>query len=189
MELLKQRILKDGEIQDGGILKVGSFLNHQIDIELMDEIGRAFYELYKDAGINKIMTIEASGIAIASMTARHFKAPVVFAKKAKSLNLGSQVYTSRVHSFTYDRDYDVTVDKRYLTKADRVLIVDDFMARGKAMTGLLDICRQAGSEVCGVGICIEKGFQGGGDALREQGVRVESLAIVAHIENGKVVFR
>ena len=102
MELLKQRILKDGEIQDGGILKVGSFLNHQIDIELMDEIGRAFYELYKDAGVNKIMTIEASGIAIASMTARHFKAPVVFAKKAKSLNLGSQVYTSRVHSFTYD---------------------------------------------------------------------------------------
>jgi xanthine phosphoribosyltransferase len=189
MELLKQRILKDGEIQDGGILKVGSFLNHQIDIGLMDEIGRAFYELYKNDGVNKIMTIEASGIAIASMTARHFGVPVVFAKKAKSLNLGSQVYTSRVHSFTYDRDYDVTVDKRYLTKADRVLIVDDFMARGKAMAGLLEICRKAGAEVCGVGICIEKGFQGGGDALRAKGVRIESLAVLDRIENGQIVFR
>ena len=136
---------------------------------LLDEIGRAFYEKYKDRGITRILTIEASGIAIACMTARYFNVPVVFAKKAKSKNLDGDVYTSVVHSFTYGRDYDITLAKKFLGPQDTVLLVDDFLAVGKAMSGMLDICRQAGAHVAGIGIAIEKGFQSGGAALRQAG--------------------
>lgn len=189
MEKLKQRILKDGQVRNGEVLKVDSFLNHQMDIDLLDEIGAEFQRLFADENITKILTIEASGIAIACMAARHFHVPVVFAKKAKSLNLDGELYTSKVHSFTYDRDYDITVSKKFIQSDDRILIIDDFMANGKAMDGLIDICHQAHAQVVGIGICIEKGFQGGGDRLRKEGYRLESLAIVESMEPGHIVFR
>lgn len=189
MEKLKQRILKDGQVRNGEVLKVDSFLNHQMDIDLLDEIGAEFQRLFADENITKILTIEASGIAIACMAARHFHVPVVFAKKAKSLNLDGELYTSKVHSFTYDRDYDITVSKKFIQSDDRILIIDDFMANGKAMDGLIDICQQAHAQVVGIGICIEKGFQGGGDRLRKEGYRLESLAIVESMEPGHIVFR
>lgn len=189
MEKLKQRILKDGQVRNGEVLKVDSFLNHQMDIDLLDEIGAEFQRLFQDENITKILTIEASGIAIACMAARHFHVPVVFAKKAKSLNLDGELYTSKVHSFTYDRDYDITVSKKFIQSDDRILIIDDFMANGKAMDGLIDICQQAHAQVVGIGICIEKGFQGGGDRLRKEGYRLESLAIVESMEPGHIVFR
>lgn len=189
MEKLKQRILKDGQVRNGEVLKVDSFLNHQMDIDFLDEIGAEFQRLFADENITKILTIEASGIAIACMAARHFHVPVVFAKKAKSLNLDGELYTSKVHSFTYDRDYDITVSKKFIQSDDRILIIDDFMANGKAMDGLIDICHQAHAQVVGIGICIEKGFQGGGDRLRKEGYRLESLAIVESMEPGHIVFR
>ena len=189
MEKLKQRILKDGQVRNGEVLKVDSFLNHQMDIDLLDEIGAEFQRLFADENITKILTIEASGIAIACMAARHFHVPVVFAKKAKSLNLDGELYTSKVHYFTYDRDYDITVSKKFIQSDDRILIIDDFMANGKAMDGLIDICHQAHAQVAGIGICIEKGFQGGGDRLRKEGYRLESLAIVESMEPGHIVFR
>ena len=189
MEQLKQRIRKDGQVRNGDVLKVDSFLNHQMDIGLLDEIGAEFQRLFADENITKILTIEASGIAIACMAARHFHVPVVFAKKAKSLNLDGELYTSKVHSFTYDRDYDITVSKKFIQSDDRILIIDDFMANGKAMDGLIDICHQAHAQVAGIGICIEKGFQGGGDRLRKEGYRLESLAIVESMEPGHIVFR
>ncbi|MEE1354274.1 MAG: xanthine phosphoribosyltransferase [Absicoccus porci] len=189
MEKLKQRILKDGQVRNGEVLKVDSFLNHQMDIDFLDEIGAEFQRLFADENITKILTIEASGIAIACMAARHFHVPVVFAKKAKSLNLDGELYTSKVHSFTYDRDYDITVSKKFIQSDDRILIIDDFMANGKAMDGLIDICHQAHAQVAGIGICIEKGFQGGGDRLRKEGYRLESLAIVESMEPGHIVFR
>ena len=154
MQLLEERILQDGQVRPGNVLKVDCFLNHQLDIALLDEIGKAFYEVYKNDGINKILTIEASGIAIACMTARHFGVPVVFAKKAKSKNIDGDVYTSTVHSFTYGKDYDITLSKKFLGPEDKVLIVDDFLAVGKAMHGLLDVCKQAGATVGGIGIAI-----------------------------------
>ena len=144
MKLLEERILREGQVRPGNVLKVDCFLNHQLDVELLDAIGAEFHRIFGGDGINKIVTIEASGIAIACMTARHFGVPVVFAKKAKSKNIDGDVYTSVVHSFTYGRDYDITLSKKFLSSADRVLIVDDFLANGKAMKGLLDVCRQAG---------------------------------------------
>ena len=190
MELLEQRIREQGQVRPGNILKVDCFLNHQLDVELLDEIGKEFYRLYKDEGINKILTIEASGIAIACMTARYFHVPVVFAKKAKSKNLDGEVFTSVVHSYTYGRDYDITLARKFLGPQDKVLIVDDFLAVGKAMNGLLDICKQAGAQVGGIGIAIEKGFQPGGAALRAAGYRVTSLAIVDGMGNdGSLEFR
>ena len=191
MKELEERILRDGNVREGNILKVDSFLNHQLDIELLDHVGAEFYRLYRDAGVTKIMTIEASGIAIASLTARYFHVPVVFAKKAKSRNLDGDLYTSVVHSFTYGRDYNVTLAKKFLSAQDRVLLIDDFLADGKAMDGLLDICAQAGAQVAGCGICIEKGFQPGGARLRGRGLRVESLAIVESMDaaSGTVTFR
>ena len=178
MKELKDRIRKDGKVLNADILKVDSFLNHQIDVELLDHIGMEFKKRFENEKITKVLTIEASGIAIACMTARHFNVPVVFAKKARSGNIGSSVYTSVVHSFTYDRNYDITLSRQYLSSDDKVLIVDDFMANGQAMLGMIDICRQAGAEVGGIGIVIEKGFQDGGDMIRRQGYHVESLAIV-----------
>ena len=190
MQLLEERILQDGQVRPGNVLKVDCFLNHQLDIALLDEIGKAFYEVYKNDGINKILTIEASGIAIACMTARHFGVPVVFAKKAKSKNIDGDVYTSTVHSFTYGKDYDITLSKKFLGPEDKVLIVDDFLAVGKAMHGLLDVCKQAGATVCGIGIAIEKGFQPGGETLRSQGYKLTSLAIVDYMDDeGNLRFR
>lgn len=190
MNFLEERIVKDGQVRAGNILKVDSFLNHQLDVNLLDQIGKAFYEKYKDKGINKVLTVEASGIAIACMCARYFGVPVVFAKKAKSKNLDGDLYTSVVHSFTYDRDYDVTLAKKFLSKEDTVLLVDDFLAVGKAMNGLIDICNQAGATVAGIGIAIEKGFQDGGMRLRNEGYDVTSLAIVDSMDEEKgVTFR
>ena len=190
MKELEDRIRKDGIVKAGGVLKVDAFLNHQCDTQLFDHMGAEWARLFADAPINKILTIEASGIAIACMTARHFNVPVVFAKKAKSKNIDGEVYTSKVQSFTYGREYDITLAKKFLNSGDRVLILDDFLANGKAMKGLLDVCNQAGCSVAGIGICIEKGFQEGGHLIRQMGVRVESLAIVdAMSEEGGVVFR
>lgn len=189
MNFLEERILKEGHVRPGNILKVDSFLNHQIDVELLDQIGEAFYKKYRDAGITRILTIESSGIAIAAMTARYFKVPFVFAKKAKSKNIDGDVYTSCVHSYTYDKDYDITLSMKYLGADDTVFIIDDFMATGKAMNGLLDICNQAGAKVAGIGIAIEKGFQDGGDELRKKGYNVTSLAIVDSMDDCKLVFR
>ena len=190
MKLLEERIRKDGTIRGTEVLKVDRFLNHQMDIKLINEIGKEFYRLFGDCGVNKILTIEASGIGIACVAAQHFKVPVVFAKKAKSKNIDGEVYTSTVHSYTYGRDYDITLAKKFLGPADRVLILDDFLANGKAMRGLLDVCRQAGATVAGIGVCIEKGFQPGGAELRAEGYRVASLAIVdAMGDDGSLTFR
>ena len=191
MELLEKRIAQDGEVYPGNILKVSSFLNHQMDIDLLRAMGREWKRLFADAGINKILTIEASGIGIACIAALEFGCPVVFAKKSKSLNLGKDVYTTRVESFTHKNISDVVVDRRYLGPQDRVLIIDDFLANGKALEGLMDLLQQAGATLCGIGIAIEKGFQEAGDRLRAQGIRLESLAIVDAMdgENGTITFR
>jgi len=190
MNFLEERIASDGQVRAGNILKVDSFLNHQLDVDLLDQVGKAFYEKYKDKGITKVLTVEASGIAIACMTAQYFHVPVVFAKKAKSRNLDGDLYTSVVHSFTYDRDYNVTLSKKFLSSEDKVLLVDDFLAVGKAMNGLIDICNQAGAKVEGIGIAIEKGFQDGGARLRGAGYDVTSLAIVDAMDEEKgITFR
>ena len=192
MELLEERIRQDGEVYPGNILKVNSFLNHQMDIGLLKEMGDEWARLFADAGINKILTIEASGIGIACIAGMSFgNCPVVFAKKSKSLNLGKDVYTAKVESFTHKNVSDVVVDKRFLSSGDRILIIDDFLANGKALEGLMEIVNQAGAEVVGVGIAVEKGFQGAGDRFRSQGVRLESLAIVDSMdaETGEIVFR
>lgn len=192
MELLEQRIIKDGVVKKGNVLKVDSFLNHQIDIELYSEIGAEFARLYKDCDVTKILTIEASGIGIACVTAQSFNnVPVVFAKKNKTNNLSDDVYSSKVVSFTHGREYEIVVSKSYIKPEDRILIIDDFLANGKALEGLIKIINQAGATVVGAGIVIEKGFQPGGETLRKQGVRVESLAIVESMndETGEIVFR
>lgn len=189
MELLEKRILEDGNVKQGNILKVDSFLNHQLDIRLLNDIGKEFKRLFDEEKITKILTIEASGIAIASITAQYFDVPVLFAKKAKSRNLDGETYTSVVHSYTYGTDYTITVAKRFLDENDRVLIIDDFMAVGKAMEGLLDVVKQSKATVAGIGIVIEKGFQGGGDALRNRGYRLESLAVIDSMENCVIKFR
>lgn len=181
--------MQEGQVRPGNVLKVDCFLNHQLDVDLLDKVGDEFYRIFKDDGINKILTIEASGIAIACMTARHFNVPVVFAKKAKSKNIDGEVYTSTVHSYTYGRDYDITLSKKFLSPSDKVLILDDFLANGKAMKGLLDVCAQAGATVGGIGICIEKGFQPGGAELRAAGYKLASLAIVDTMTDDQLTFR
>ncbi|MCR4842186.1 MAG: xanthine phosphoribosyltransferase [Eubacterium sp.] len=188
MNFLEERILKDGIVKDGSILKVDSFLNHQLDVTLLDEIGKEFHKIYGDRGITKVLTVEASGIAIACMSAQHFGVPVVFAKKAKSKNIEGEVYTSKVMSFTYGKEYDVTLSKKFLSEDDTVFIVDDFLATGKALKGLLDICSQAGANVAGIGICIEKRYQGGGDELRAKGYDITSLARIASMDENGIVF-
>ena len=189
MELLKNRIIADGRIKDSHIIKVDGFLNHQIDIELLNEIGREFKSIFEKENITKIITIEASGIAIACATAMHFNVPIVFAKKSESKNIDGAVYTTTVTSYTRGRDYTVILEKKYLTSDDRILIIDDILATGKAQQGLLDISSQAGAQVAGIGIVIEKGFQGGGDQLRDSGYNVQSLAIIDSMENNEVKFR
>ncbi len=190
MKAMEERILTDGNVRAGNILKVDAFLNHQMDVAFLDKVGEEFYRFYKDEGITKIITIEASGIAIACMAARYFDVPVVFAKKAKSRNLDGDLYTSKVVSFTYGKEYTITLAQKFLGAEDRVLIIDDFLADGKAMDGLVDICTQAGASIAGCGICIEKGFQPGGARLRGMGLRIESLAIVDEMtDDGKITFR
>jgi xanthine phosphoribosyltransferase len=191
MELLEKRIAADGEVYPGNILKVSSFLNHQMDIGLLRQMGEEWARLFADKQINKILTIEASGIGIACIAALSFDCPVVFAKKSKSLNLGKDVYTTEVESFTHKNISHVVVDKRYLGPEDRVLIIDDFLANGKALEGLMDLIDQAGATLAGIGIAIEKGFQGAGDRFRAQGLPLESLAIVDSMdgETGEIVFR
>ncbi len=176
MELLERRIVKDGKIAEGNILKVDCFLNHQIDVGFLSQLGEEFYRLYKDCGITKILTIEASGIGIACLTAQHFNVPVVFAKKSKTVNISGDVHTAKVESYTHGKVYDVTVSKDYLTSEDKLLIIDDFLARGNALHGLLELAKCAGAQVAGVGIVIEKAYQDGGQIIRDMGVRVESLA-------------
>lgn len=189
MKLLEDRILEDGVIKEGGIVKVDSFLNHQMDITLINEIGKEFFRLFGNDNITKILTVEASGIGIACIVAQYFNVPVVFAKKSESKNLDGDVYTSKVVSYTKGKEYDIRVSKKYITDADRVLIIDDFLAKGKAVFGLCDILTQAGASLAGVGICIEKGFQEGGALIRERGIHLESLAIVELAENGGITFR
>ena len=191
MNCLEERILKDGVVKEGNVLKVDSFLNHQMDIELFNEMGKEFKRLFADKNINKILTIEASGIGLACINAQHFDVPVVFAKKAKSINLDGDMYCTKIESFTHKRVYDVIVSKKFLSKEDHVLIIDDFLANGCAVAGLVDLVRSAGATVEGVGIAVEKGFQQGGQLLRDKGLQVESLAIVESMnhETGEIVFR
>lgn len=188
MEKLKERIRTDAEVRPGGIIKVDNFLNHQMDTALIDEMGRDFYEHFKKYDITKILTIEASGIGIACLAARYFNVPVVFAKKSEAKNLSSELYTSEVFSFTKAKTFTVRVDKKYITSADRVLLIDDFLANGRALLGLMDIINQAGATLCGAGICVEKAFQDGGDIIRKMGVDLYSLAIVDVDEDGKLIF-
>jgi len=189
MELLKDRIRKDGRVKDGHIIKVDSFLNHQIDIELLSAIGKEFRRLFDGQNITKVITIEASGISMACFTAKYFNVPVVFAKKSASKNIDGDVYTTTITSYTRGIDYTVILEKRFLTPDDRILIIDDILATGKAQQGLLDISSQAGATVCGIGVVIEKGFQGGGDKLRAAGYNLQSLAIIDNMENQTVTFR
>lgn len=189
MKLLEDRILQDGIFKEGGILKVDSFLNHQMDIELINEIGKEFARLFKHKNITKILTIEASGIGIACITAQYFNVPVVFAKKAQSKNLDGEMYTTNVHSYTHDKDYIIHVSKKFIVPEDNILVIDDFLANGKALIGLMDIIEQAGATLAGCGICIEKGFQKGGDYIRSLGVELQSLAILDNAQDGKIVFR
>ncbi len=189
MELLKQKILREGRVENGDILKVDSFLNHQLDIELLNEIGKEFKKRFAEENINKILTIEASGIAIACITAQYFHVPVVFAKKTESRNLDKETYESNVYSYTKEKNYKIRVSKRYIDKRDNILILDDFLANGKALLGLKDIIEQANANLVGAGIVIEKGFQKGGDLLRNDGVRVDSLVIIDSLENGRIEFR
>ena len=189
MELLKQRILKDGHATEDDVLKVDSFLNHQMDINLLNEIGREFRRRFDGEPITKILTIEASGIGIAAIAAQHFgNVPVVFAKKTKSRNLDGALYTAHVKSFTKGIVYDIQVSQKFIGPEDCVLVLDDFLAKGEALKGLMKIVNESGAKLAGCGIVIEKGFQEGGKLLREQGIRVESLAIVSTISGGKVTF-
>ena len=191
MNFLEKRILKDGVLKEGNVLKVDSFLNHQMDIALMDEIGKEFYRRFCDKPITKILTIEASGIAIAYGVAQQFGVPLIFAKKSKSVNIDNAVYTAEVESFTHKNTNQIIVSKKFLTKDEHVLIVDDFLANGCALQGLISICDQAGATVEGIGIAIEKGFQNGGKIIREAGYQLESIAIVDGMnpETGEVFFR
>lgn len=178
MELLKRRIREDGRVEGPDILKVDSFLNHQMDIELFNEVGKEFARRFEGCGVNKILTIEASGIGIACIVAQYFGCKVVFAKKSKTLNISGEMYTAQVESFTHGRVYDILVSKRFLGPEDRVLIIDDFLANGVALRGLREVVRQSGAQLVGAGIAVEKAFQPGGEQLRAEGMRIESLARV-----------
>lgn len=189
MDLLKSKILDEGIVIGTQVLKVDSFLNHQIDPNLMNEIGREFAKRFSDKKITKILTIEASGIAPAIFAGKEMNIPVVFAKKTTSLNLDSETYTARVHSFTKEIDYIVRVSKKFITPGDCVLVIDDFLANGQAIIGLSEIIEQAGAKLVGAGVVIEKGFQDGGALLREMGIRVESLAIIDKMSEKQITFR
>lgn len=191
MDLLKKKILEEGQVYAGNILKVDCFLNHQIDCGFLAEVGKEFHRLYKDEGVNKILTIEASGIAIGAMVAQEFGCPLVFAKKNKTKNIAGDVYTAPVESFTHGTTYNIMVSKKFLNPGDKVLIVDDFFAIGNALKGLISLVKESGAELVGCGTVIEKGYQHGGDKLRAEGIRVESLAIIESMDadKGEIVFR
>ena len=191
MNFLEERILRDGIVKEGNVLKVDSFLNHQMDISLFEQMGEEFKKRFAGKEINKIVTIEASGIGIACVVAKYFNVPVVFAKKSKSINIEGDMYVAEVESFTHKCKNQVIVSKKFLGKGDRVLIVDDFLAVGNALNGLIDLVRQSGAELVGCGAVIEKGYQHGGDALRMQGIKVESLAIIEEMNSktGEIIFR
>lgn len=191
MNFLEERIVKDGIVKEGNVLKVDSFLNHQMDIALFDEMGAEFKKRFADANINKIVTIEASGIGIACIVARHFNVPVVFAKKSKSINIEGDVYKAEVESFTHKCKNNVIVSRKFLGPDDHVLIIDDFLANGCALQGLISIVNEAGGTVEGIGIAVEKGFQNGGRIIRNLGFHLESLAIVESMDatSGEIVFR
>ena len=191
MQLLKDRILTDGVVKEGNILKVDSFLNHQMDIDLINEVGKEFKKRFDHCPITKILTIEASGIGIACVAAMYFGVPVVFAKKSSGSNMDKDVYFTQIYSYTHSKTNDVVVSKRFLSKTDHVLIIDDFLANGCALEGLIDIVRQSGATVEGVGVAVEKGFQGGGDKLRKAGYNLHSLAIIDKMDakTNTVVFR
>ena len=191
MKLLEERIQKDGVVKPGNVLKVDSFINHQMDIELISEMGKEWKRLFAEKPINKILTIEASGIGIACIAAVHFNVPVVFAKKAKSINLDGEMYTAEVDSFTHKNKNQVIVSKKFLSEEDHVLIIDDFLANGCALQGLIQIVQAAGATVEGIGIAVEKGFQPGGRMIRNLGYQLESLAIVDGMndETGEIIFR
>ena len=188
MKLLKDKITRDGTIKPGGVVIVSNFLNHRMDIKLIDEIGKAFYERFKDTRPTRILTVEASGIGIACLAARYFGVDVLFAKKSQSKNVTGDTYSSLVRSFTKGTVFDVRVDKNFISENDRVLIIDDFLADGEALRGLIDIVNQAGATVVGAGICIEKAFQPGGDKIRSAGINLYSLAIVDTDANGNLIF-
>ena len=188
VQLLESRIIRDGKVKDGSILKVDSFLNHQMDIELFGEMAKEFYSLFASANVNKILTIEASGIGIACITAQAFHCPVIFAKKTKTKNIAGDVFTAKVESFTHGVTYDVVVSKEFLSPDDRVLIIDDFLANGAALSGLASIVKDSGATLVGAGIAIEKAFQPGGQMLREKGMRIESLARIKGMSENGVEF-
>ncbi len=189
MKALEEKILKEGTVLPGNILKVGSFLNHRLDVEFIMEMGKEIARIFSDCEVTKILTIETSGIAIAMGAAAAMKLPVVFAKKNKTGNLSDEVYKTVVHSYTHGKDYNVVVSKEFLGECDKVLIIDDFLANGKALLGLIDIVEQAGAHVAGTSCAIEKGFQRGGDELRKKGIRVESLAIIESMTDSAITFR
>ncbi|MEG0249840.1 MAG: xanthine phosphoribosyltransferase [Peptostreptococcus sp.] len=190
MELLKNKILTDGTVNNEEVLKVDSFLNHQIDVPLLNEIGKEFKRRFSDVKVDKILTVEASGIAIAVIAAQYFgNVPVVFAKKQESRNLDADIYRSKVYSFTKDKEYEIMVSKRYMSEGENVLIVDDFLAKGGAVLGMTDIINQAGANLVGVGIVIEKSYQDGSQILQEKGVRVESLACIKSLKDKMIRFK
>ncbi len=188
MKLLEDRILKDGIVKDGNVLKVDSFLNHQIDTQLYEDMAKEWKRLYEGESITKILTIEASGIGIACFVGKEFNCPVLFAKKNKTKNIAGDVFTSKVQSFTHGRIYDIIVSKSFLKPDDRVLIIDDFLANGAALSGLIELVKESGATIVGAGICIEKAFQPGGEMIRNQGIRVESLARIKSMDGGKIIF-
>jgi len=189
VKALEQKILTEGRVMDGNILNVGSFLNQQLDAAFLWEMGKEVAGLYKGAGVTKVLTIEASGIAVAVAVGAAMQLPVLFAKKHRSGNVAGAVHKVTIHSYTHGNDYEAVVPAEYLNENDRVLLVDDFLANGAALRGLVTLAKQAGAEVVGAAIAIEKGFQKGGDSLREEGIRVESLAIIESFDGGKIVFR
>lgn len=189
MKLLEDRILKDGIVKPGNVLKVDSFLNHQMDIAFINELGKEFKRRFQDTPITKILTIEASGIGIACLAAQYFNVPVIFAKKTQSLNLDGEMYTSKVESFTHKKVYDVILSKKFLGPEDHVLLIDDFLANGCALMGLIEIVKESGATLEGAGIVIEKGFQAGGKMIRDMGVRLESLAIIDSMTDDSLTFR
>ena len=189
MELIEQRILQDGNVLPGNIVKVGSFLNHQVDVPLLMEAGREVRRLFENDGVTKLVTAATSGIAVATAYGAVWDIPVVFAKKGTTSNISDDVYSAKVHSYTHGNDYSMKIEKCFLDKNDRVLLVDDFLANGAALEGLINLVEQSGAAVVGASVVIEKGFQEGGKRIREMGYRVESLAIIDSIEGGKITFR
>ena len=188
MHKMEEKIRREGQVLPGGILKVGNFLNQQIDTAFLEEMGDEIAELYEGCGVTKILTIESSGIAIAAAAGISMNVPMVFAKKHKTSNVDGEIYSTTVHSFTHNTDYHVVVSHDYLLPEDRVLLVDDFLANGHALRGLVDLVHQAGAEVVGAAVAIEKKFQGGGDAIREEGIRVEPLACIASMSDDSITF-